>query len=42
MNGFRKIAEKVLLKKVMCRIISVSTIPGCTALTVTPVPARDK
>lgn len=27
-----------LLKKLMCRIISVSTIPGCTAFTVTPVP----
>ena len=41
-SGFRKIAENVLLKKLMCRIISVSTMPGCTAFTVTPVPVREK
>lgn len=35
-SGFKKIAENQLLKKLMCLIISVSTIPGCTALHVTP------
>jgi hypothetical protein len=39
-RGRRKIAENVLLKKLICLIISVSTIPGCTEVAVTPVPAK--
>lgn len=32
--------DRKLLKMLMCRISSVSTMPGCTAFTVTPLPSR--
>lgn len=35
-----KIVANQLLKKLICLIISVLTIPGCTAFTVTLVPVK--